>query len=87
MELKNKNITLIKLSDDKFNGRHPNGVFTGSKISGYVKSEPKIGEQLYLYYSLKLTSTYSAWTSAVKSIDYDNMILKTENSTYKIEIE
>lgn len=86
MEIKNKYLVLKKISDDRFNGNHPNGVNVGSTIiQGYPKLGINVGEQLFLFPSLKFTSSPQAWTSVVKSFDKKNMILKTANSTYKIQ--
>lgn len=85
--MNNKYITLTKLSDDAFNGSHPNGIYVGnSSIQGYPKNGINVGEQLFLFPSLKNESNPNAWTSQVVSFNKKNMILKTKNSTYKIDI-
>lgn len=98
MKLKNKYIILEKLSDDMFGGNHPNGVNVGSiAVQGYALYEPTVGEQFCLFSSLEdvkigeaiipKEQLLTSWTSAVKEIDLENMILKTKNSTYKILIK
>lgn len=85
--MNDKYITLTKLSDDAFNGSHPNGIYVGnSSIQGYPRKGINIGEQLFLHPSLKIDSSPNAWTSTVESFDKKKMILKTRNSTYKIDI-
>jgi hypothetical protein len=87
MNLIGKYITLTKVSDDVFEGNHPNGVFVGNQLSGYIKTKPVIGEQLYLYPSLKGVLPPCAWTSILVAIDTKSNLIKTENSTYKFEIQ
>ena len=78
MKLIGKNITLTKISDDMFNGNHPNGYNVGSVLSGYIKKEPKLAERFYLFGSIKGMEYPRFATSAVKRVDFDKMILKTE---------
>ena len=88
MEIKNKYLLLTKVSDDKFKGNHPNGINVGSTlIQGYAKMGIVKGEQLFLFPFLKINSSPNAWTSIVVSFDKKTMMLKTKNSTYKIEIK
>jgi hypothetical protein len=73
-----KKIKLTKISDDAFEGRHPNGIYAGYIKSGYMKDLPKIGERFYVIGSLFSTSIVT------KELD-ENNIFKTTYSTYKIE--
>jgi hypothetical protein len=70
--------TLIKISDDMFEGRHPNGINEGFKeIGGYITG-PIVGER-YKFNNLT-TSTVTEITE-----QDDNCVnFKTQNSTYKI---
>ena len=69
-------VRLEKLSDDTFNGIHPNGINTGYTRIGYINKMPTLGERFYI------DGTFS--TSPVVSI-IDNNTFKTTYSTYKIE--
>jgi hypothetical protein len=87
--MKNKYIKLTKLSDDVFGKLglpHPNFINVGHVLAGWCVDEPIIGEQLYLYPFNKKEHMPVAWTSVLKNIDLENMVLKTKNSTYRIEI-
>lgn len=71
-----------KISDNKFNGVHPNGVNEGYTAEGFDKEDSfKVGNRLYL-------EDHSRWfrTSEIISIDNKNKIFTTKNSTYKFEI-
>lgn len=70
-----KKVRIIKISDDIFNGIHPNNINTGYVKEGYELDPLKVGER-YCVGSLR--------TSLVTEIVSDT-IFKTENSTYKIE--
>jgi len=86
--MKDKYLILTKISDDRFNGNHPNGVNVGSTIiQGYARMGIVEDEQLFLFPSLKFTSSPNAWTSKVVSFDKKTKILKTVNSTYKIKVK
>jgi hypothetical protein len=67
-------------------GAHPNGFSVGYKLAGYVK-DFKIGEQLYLYPTLKGLFMPHAWTSKIVSLDETTMLLTTENSVYSLKFE
>jgi hypothetical protein len=91
--LKNKYIILEKL-DGKFRQDLPIG---NKGIQGWCLVEPQIGFQFYLYTSLEdvkigeavipKEDLVCAWTSEVKSIDLENNIIKTKNSTYQFTIK
>ncbi len=72
-------VTLTKLSDDRFEGKHPNFIFEGHVEIGYMIVEPKVGDRFTLFYDKK---TPSFRTSIVTSI-LDNCTFQTLNSTYK----
>lgn len=86
MKIKGKFIVLLKTADNKFKGRHPNGVTVGHVLEGYALEEIKIGEQLYLYpYDKPKMDNYpQAWTS--KILSFKDNIITTENSTYEVVI-
>lgn len=75
-------IKLTKISDDAFEGNHPNGINKGFVKEGFMIQKPKVGERFYVHQS-KIYSDFS--TSIVKEgLNKDN-IFKTTYSTYKIE--
>ena len=76
-------IKLTKLSDDAFNGNHPNGINEGYTKIGYMIKKPTIGERFFVYQS-KMYSGFS--TSIVTKKMNKEGIFKTTYSTYKIEI-
>lgn len=74
---KRKKVRLTKISDDYFEGNHPNNINAGYKEIGYMTREPEIGERFYVgFFS----------TSPVISLLDKNGIFKTTYSTYKLEI-
>lgn len=68
------NATIEKLSDDKFNGMHPNRINKGWSCEGPVWQAPIVGQSCCI-------GTFC--TSVVTEI-IDESIFKTRNSTYKI---
>ena len=71
-----KKVRITKLSDDEFNGQHPNGIYKGYTREGIELKPPTIGERYYL------SDRFS--TSPVTKI-IDKNTIKTTYSTYKIE--
>jgi hypothetical protein len=70
-------IKITKLSDDTFEGNHPNNVYAGTVSEGFVTKMPEIGERY---------SVGSFLTSMVtQTLDKDS-VFKTLYSTYKLEI-
>ena len=80
MEFKGKKVRLVKLTDDKYNGKHPNGIYEGQEKVGYAQYELTVGMRFYIDSGYK-------WflTSRVTEI-VDERTFKTDNSTYSIEI-
>lgn len=74
---------LTKLSDDKFNGNHPNFILEGMFWIGHINSKPKVGERFH-FGTEKDSFKNHLFTSTVIEIVNDN-IFKTRNSTYKLE--
>lgn len=77
------NGTLTKISDDKFNGNHPNGINQGLVLKGNFTKKPTKGERFY--FNSEKISYFS--TSTVTEELNENGIFKTLYSTYKLEIE
>jgi hypothetical protein len=71
--------TLIKLSDDKFKGAHPNGIGEGFTFKGTIFNEPIVGERF------GITASFNSFliTSEVIELLEDNKF-KTKNSTYQL---
>lgn len=93
MELKNKYLILEKLE-----GKYRQDMLVGDKsIRGWCIEPPTVGYQFYLYNCVKDVEVMGtvipchdlpvAWTSTIESIDLENGIIKTRNSTYKIKDE
>jgi len=76
---------LTKLTDDKFKGKHPNGILQGFVYNGHITSKPKIGERFH-FGTHQDHPKHHLWTSVVtKIIKYNKeIVFKTENSTYKL---
>ena len=79
-----KKIKLIKLSDDYFNGNHPNGVNIGYEKIGFELNPPKLGERYYVLANAKL-DRYPFSTSIVTSLPDKDGVFKTTYSTYRVE--
>lgn len=71
--------TITKISDDKFNGRHPNLIDKGYTSSGVVVMKPTVGYPCIVG-GLR-TSTVTEIVSETKK----KIVFKTLNSTYKLE--
>lgn len=71
-----KQYKLTKLSDDQFDGHHPNNIDEGHVTIGEIFSMPEKG---YRFVCGNLM------TSTVKESIDDQGIFKTRNSTYKLE--
>jgi hypothetical protein len=94
MELKGKYIILEKLSGERYRA----DMLVGNRdVQGWCIEPPQVGYAFYLYTSpedvkigdavIPKEDLLCAWTSRVDSIDLENNIIKTANSTYKIEIK
>ena len=72
-----------KISDDKFNGNHPNGIFEGYCLTGHIEKQPVVGERFH-FGTDKDHPRNHLFTSVVTKI-LTNDTFKTRNSTYKLE--
>ncbi len=70
-----KKVKLTKIKDNRFQGKHPNGINTGHVREGYLLQEPKVGVSCVID---------NFMTSEVTAI-LDDDTFETLNSTYKIE--
>ena len=77
---------LTKLSDDKFNGKHPNFINEGYIEEGNDISELEIGKRFRIsnYTGRRYLETSKVIEIVTKS--EKEIIFKTENSTYKLKI-
>lgn len=71
--------TITKLSDDKFNGRHPNLIDKGYTSSGVVLMKPIVG------YSCIVGGLRTSMVTEIVSETKKKIVFKTLNSTYKLE--
>lgn len=71
-----KKYRVTKITDDRFEGKHPNGIDAGYVKEGYIPFSPKEGECFFC--GLLRTSRVT------QELD-ENGIFKTLNSTYKLE--
>jgi hypothetical protein len=74
-----KKIKLIKLSDDYFEGNHPNGIHEGYTKIGFLRKLPTIGERFHVICNEGFSTSV-----VTEELNKDN-IFKTTYSTYKIE--
>jgi len=72
---------LTKISDDKFDGKHPNGIYEGDARTGFKGKGPVVGDR---YEFRGIVPQSSLLTSVVVSVEADG-IFKTMYSTYKLE--
>lgn len=77
---KNSKVKITKISDDKFNGKHPNNINEGFNTTGILYNYPTIDTCCYIG-SLRT----SLVTEILESDSEKSLIFKTLNSTYKIE--
>lgn len=76
-------VRVTKITDDKFKGKHPNGINEGYITEGDEISQPRVGEP----YSIFNVNGYDALefkTSTVTQVS--KTMFKTLNSTYKREV-
>jgi len=93
MKFKGKYVILEKL-DGTYRVDLPIG---NRDVQGFALEEPKVGYPLFLYTSnedvkigeaiIPKEDLLTAWTSAVREIDFENKLIKTNNSTYRIIIK
>lgn len=71
---------LTKLSDDKFDGEHPNGVSAGNEYTGFIIQPPLVGQ------SCILVGFYTSTVTEILDVSENNVTFKTLNSTYLFEM-
>jgi hypothetical protein len=74
-----RKIRLTKISDDAFNGNHPNGIYQGHVVEGLFLQPPTIGERFYVI----CQNGFS--TSPVIEPANSEGVFRTTYSTYKLE--
>ena len=76
-------VRLTKLSDDAFEGNHPNGINEGYVKEGIEKYPPEHGQRYGLITGKQIWDYFS--TSPVVTLPDENGVFKTQYSTYKLE--
>lgn len=72
---------ITKLKDDKFFGKHPNGINEGFVVEADIKPEiPLLG------FSYRFGRLSTSEVTEIVEVTDDYYIFKTRNSTYKIEL-
>lgn len=84
MKLENQRIILTKLSDDVFEGKHPNGYYAGFTMLGAVLELPVIGQRYGIMGRHLGESFITSTVTDIVSMTDDEIIFKTNNSTYKM---
>lgn len=74
-------VKVVKLSDDKFNGLHPNYIDEGYTRFGELCHDIEVGKRL----EMSGKRLHDWFTTSIVTEIIDNNTFKTENSTYKIE--
>lgn len=72
-----KKVRITKITDNKFNGDHPNRIFEGFVKEGKEPFPIKLNERYHVGHSFS--------TSLVTELPNKDGIFKTINSTYKLE--
>jgi len=83
------NVRLEKLSDDKFNGLHPNGIIEGSVRIGKLYYGVEEGASVVIGTPTSFGFFPKFYTSTVIKVIKRNkksILFKTENSTYRLKI-
>lgn len=75
-----KKVKIIKLTDNKFEGNHPNNINEGYLREGYLITPPLVG------YSCMVDNFYTSTVQEIVSKLDNEVIFKTLNSTYKLII-
>lgn len=79
---KDDKIKLTKISDDVFNGKHPNDINEGYTKFGFLVEPPTVGER----FKVRGTTLTSGLLTSIVTEIIDENTFKTENSTYRIEL-
>jgi hypothetical protein len=82
-----KKVTIIKISDSKYNNNHPNGINVGYTKVGFEIAPPTIGSRYTILPEshLKLDNLMNDFsTSIVISLPDKEGVFKTVNSAYKL---
>lgn len=72
-------VTLTKVSDDVFDGKHPNNIQEGYEVTGYLWG--KLQEGASCIVSGFITSPVTEIVSEENGV----IVFKTKNSTYKLK--
>ena len=72
-------IKLTKISDNKFDGNHPNGIIEGTERIGVLAIPIEVGE------SVMITGIFDYFITSTVTEIIDDHTIKTKNSTYFIQ--
>jgi hypothetical protein len=75
-------VRITKITDDAFEGNHPNGIDEGYNLIGSYDKEPTVGERFFIKGKKMWDYLH---TSVVTEPLNEEGIFKTTYSTYKIE--
>lgn len=75
---------LVKVSDDKYNGNHPNFILEGMQWKAHINSLPVVGERFH-FGTIKDHHRNHLFTSTVTENMNKNGVFKTRNSTYQLK--
>lgn len=78
MDRPNPQGTLIKLSDDKFKGKHPNNINVGFTRTGTIYTPPQVGK------SCEVASIITSTVTEIVEKEETRVVFKTLNSTYEL---
>lgn len=78
-------VIIEKLSDDNFNGYHPNGIFQGYQKIGNLSKQPEIGERVRVINNFSWFTTLNVTKILTKDFKDRVLTFKTINSTYQID--
>lgn len=79
--MEGRKVKLTKLTDDKFEGNHPNGINQGYEKIGFIRGVPTKGKAFFV--TRGVDNFFH--TSTVTEEMNEEGIFKTLNSTYKLE--
>jgi len=73
---------LEKLTDDVFEGEHPNGVLSGMSWVGHIGHKPRVGQRFHFGIQKDRISEHLLTSTVIEIVDEETF--KTRNSTYKL---
>lgn len=77
-------VKVVKLTDDRFDGKHPNGIGVGFEIKGQLVTNIEVGSPLFINHCTH--SQYEWFHTSVITEIIDENTFKTLNSTYSVTL-